>query len=78
MGEMMKGKQQSARYLLYWHKFANSGLWGFEKEKIARSTAEDFAEQESMYSVILIDTKEGTVEVIKSKDDQTKSIFAGF
>lgn len=68
-------KSPSARYLLYWHKFANSGLWGFKNEKLARTTAEDFAKQESMYRVVLVDTEEKTVEVFSATDDMTRSIF---
>ena len=58
---------KAKRYLIYWHKCANSGLWGYEDLVLADSIAKDFKEQKQMYEVHLVDTKLGTIKTYKGK-----------
>lgn len=61
-------EQKCKRFLLYWHKGANSGLWQYDKREYAFEIANDLAKQESMYRVTIIDTTEQKEYIVKTTD----------
>lgn len=58
---------------MYWHKCANSGIWGYDTLIQARDIALSFAGQEEMYDVQIIDTQQQRVYPIKG--DRHKSFI---
>lgn len=74
-GVMIK-MNKAKRYIIYWHKFANSGIWGYDNKETAYKIANDFAKQDKMYDVSIIDVKEGTIDIIKGdKSNCAKEIL---
>jgi len=70
--EIKTEAEKSKRYIIYWHKMANSGIWGYNDLTLANRMAEDFTKQESMYEVHLLDTLKQTITTYKGKANSAK------
>jgi len=66
--------KKSLPYLIYWHKVANSGIWGYEDKNIAERSAESLAEQENVYTVLIMDMNNKTITHIKGDNYHLESI----
>lgn len=53
-------------WFVYWHKFANSGLWEYKNKATAYQVAKDLAKQEDVYRVTVLESK--CWETIKSSE----------
>lgn len=51
----MKVKKNYNKFVVYWHKCANSGLWEFNTKENAVEVARQLAEQKDVYDVVVID-----------------------
>ena len=63
---------KSKRYLVYWHKMANSGIWGYDTLTMAESIALDLAKHEQMFDVHIIDAKDQMI--LSYKGDRNKTM----
>lgn len=57
------------RYVVYWHKFANSGVWEFDTHENAMEIATSFRKQEDMNRIVVFDTKTMQKHIVKGDDE---------
>lgn len=64
-------------YFVYWHKFANSGLWEYSNRPTALRVADELAKQEEVYRVTVLDGS--ILAVVKDKKAQLgiRRIYTG-
>jgi len=58
---------KTRRYIIYWHKMANSGIWGYEDLAQTKDVAKSLTNQEGMFDVVIIDTKDQVLLVYKGE-----------
>ena len=57
--------EDCSQFIIYWHKFANSGLWTAKTLEQAIESASFLANQEQVYNVTIINTANSKQIVVK-------------